>query len=183
MAGEEVRRGARSRADDPALCQIYPRRSFGYAFTLFGGRLQFLAAVVSTGSTLVAVSVGLKCWLEQKSGRIGQSWLWLAVAGLFPLLTLIAQGFLGYGFVAVLIVASFVASQTSRWKTALAGVFLIYFGLSIYVTYMRDRTDIRDVVWGGQAFDARFDQLASTFRSVEWFDPGISIICTASIAG
>ena len=143
-----------------------------YAFTLFGGRLQFLAAVVSTGSTLVAVSVGLKCWLEQKSGRIGQSWLWLAVAGLFPLLTLIAQGFLGYGFVAVLIVASFVASQQpSRWKTALAGVFLIYFGLSIYVTYMRDRTDIRDVVWGGQAFDARFDQLASTFRSVEWFDP------------
>ena len=143
-----------------------------YAFTLFGGRLQFLAAVVSTGSTLVAVSVGLKCWLEQKSGRIGQSWLWLAVAGLFPLLTLIAQGFLGYGFVAVLIVASFVASQqSSRWKTALAGVFLIYFGLSIYVTYMRDRTDIRDVVWGGQAFDARFDQLASTFRSVEWFDP------------
>jgi hypothetical protein len=36
---------------------------------------------------------------------------------------------------------------------------------------MRDRTDIRDVVWGGQGFDARFEQLASTFRSAEWFNP------------
>jgi hypothetical protein len=143
-----------------------------YAFTLLGGRLQFLAAVVSTGSTLVAVSVGLKCWLERRSGRVGQSWLWLALAGLFPLLTLIAQGFLGYGFVAVLIVASFVASQQpSRLKTMLAAVVLIYLGLSVYVTYMRDRTDIRDVVWGGQGFDARFEQLAATFRSAEWFSP------------
>jgi hypothetical protein len=143
-----------------------------YLFTLLGGRLPFLAAVVSTGSTLVAVSVGLKCWLDRREGRIGHSWLWLGLAGLFPLLTLLAQGFLGYGFVAVLIVASFVASQQpTRWKTALIGVFLIYLGLSIYVTYMRDRSDIRDVVWGGQGMDARFAQVANTFRSAEWFNP------------
>jgi len=143
-----------------------------YAFTLLGGRLPFLEAVVSTGSTLVAVGVGLKCWLAQRSGQTKQLLFWLGITGLFPILTLVAQGFLGYGFVAVLIVISFVGSlQTSRWKTLAGGVLLVYLGLSVYVTYMRDRTDIRDVVWGGQSISSRFAQLDNTFRNAELFDP------------
>ena len=99
-------------------------------------------------------------------------WLWLALAALFPILTVVTQGFLGFGFVAVLIVVSFLASfQPLRWRTLIGCVVLVYGGLSIYVTYMRDRSDIRDVVWGGQAVEMRMAQLQSTFREAEGFDP------------
>jgi hypothetical protein len=84
----------------------------------------------------------------------------------------VTQGFLGYGFVAMLIVASFAASmQRSRTKAAFAGMLLLYAGLSVYVTYMRDRSEIREVVWGGERVEARVDQLQSTLINMEWFDP------------
>lgn len=142
-----------------------------YAVALMGGRLPIIAAIISTGSTLVSVSVGLKCWDAWRSRHYGSMWLWLAITTIFPLVTVLTQGFLGFGFVAVLIVVSLVASfQRVRWVSAVGAVFLIYGCLSIYVTYMRDRTDIRDVVWGGQRAGMRIAQLQETFRTAEWFD-------------
>ena len=44
-----------------------------------------------------------------------------------------------------------------------------YLGLSLFVTYMRDRDKIRDVVWGGQSYESRIDQLKSTFSQAEFF--------------
>jgi len=49
-------------------------------------------------------------------------------------------------------------------------VLLAYLGMSIYVTYMRDRNDIRDVVWAGADVGDRVDQLQGTIASAEWFD-------------
>jgi hypothetical protein len=160
-------------ANAPRLVNLYLGTGAAlYAFTLLGGRLPFLEAVVSTGSTLVAVGVGLKCWMAQRDGQRKQLFFFLGLTSLFPVLTLVAQGFLGYGFVAVLIVISFVGSlQTSRWKTAVGGTLLIYLGLCVYVTYMRDRTDIRDVVWGGRSITSRLAQLDYTFRNAELFNP------------
>ncbi len=143
-----------------------------YLATLLAGRIPIVAAIVSTGSTLVAVGVGLKCWSAWRGGRRAHMWFWVTASAAFPLLTVLTQGFLGYGFVAMLIVVSFVASlQRGRWKAAIGGLLLAYLGLSIYVTYMRDRTDIRDIVWGGQGVDVRVAQLQYTFANVEWFDP------------
>ncbi len=143
-----------------------------YIAALLGGRLPLIAAVVSTGSTLVAVSVGLKCWNAWRFERYGRMWLWLVLAAFFPLLTVLTQGFLGFGFVAVLIVVSFLASfQPLRLRTIVGCVILVYGGLSVYVTYMRDRSDIRDLVWGGQAVEVRLAQLKGTFREAEGFDP------------
>ena len=143
-----------------------------YALSLFAGGLPFISAVISTGATLVAVSVALKCWESWRAGSISRMWFWLCLTLAFPLVTVVTQGFLGYGFVAVLVVASFVAClQRLRWQTVVAGVLLLYGGLSIYVTYMRDRGQIRDVVWGGEAVNTRFSQLQSTFTEIEWFDP------------
>jgi hypothetical protein len=143
-----------------------------YVAALMGGRLPLIAAVVSTGSTLVAVSVGLKCWNAWRFERYGRMWLWLALTAIFPLLTVLTQGFLGFGFVAVLIVVSFLASfQRLRLRTVVGCLVLIYGGLSIYVTYMRDRTDIRELVWAGRGMEMRLTQLETTFREAEGFDP------------
>jgi hypothetical protein len=42
--------------------------------------------------------------------------------------------------------------------------------MSLYVTYMRDRTDIREVVWGGESVTARLNRLEDTFLNLELFD-------------
>lgn len=135
------------------------------------GRLPTVGAIASTGSTLLAVAVALKAWNARITNRNGQALLWMVSTITFPLITVIAQGFLGYGFAATLIVFSLMASfSRPGWKTVVVTVLLAYTGLSIYVTYMRDRGDIRSVVWGGATLEDRFDQLSTTISTTEWFD-------------
>ena len=135
------------------------------------GRLPTVGAITSTGSTLLAVAVALKAWNARMTNRNGHALLWMLSTIAFPLITVLAQGFLGYGFAAALIVFSLVASYgRPGWKTVVATVLLVYAGLSVYVTYMRDRGDIRSVVWGGATFEGRWDQLSTTIATTEWFD-------------
>ena len=144
---------------------------FLYMLVPIAGRLPSISALVSTGPTLAAVGVSLKCWHACASGHRGRMWLWLALTISFPLVTVLAQGFLGYGFLAALTVLAFVASlHRLSLVTVVAGVLMIYTGLSIYVTYMRDRGYIREVVWGGETMDRRLAQLQQTFQEAEWFD-------------
>ena len=142
-----------------------------YMLVPIAGRLPSISAIVSTGPTLAAVGVALKCWHAGASGRRGLMWLWMALTVSFPLVTVLAQGFLGYGFLAVLIVMAFVASlHRPTIVTIVAGVVLFYAGLSVYVTYMRDRGYIREVVWGGETMNRRVAQIKDTYETAEWFD-------------
>jgi hypothetical protein len=129
------------------------------------------SALASTSSSLVVLGVGLKAWNAWNRGRRARTWLWLASTAVFPFVTLVGQGFLGFGFAAMLIVAAFVASfYRPRWQVIAAGALVGYLGLTIYVTYMRDRRDIREVVWGGESIGSRVGQLVDTFADLEWFD-------------
>ena len=60
------------------------------------------------------------------------------------------------------------------------GLAAVYLGLSLFVTYMRDRDKIRDALWGNltlsvewkalfQSYGSRIDQLMSTFSQPEFF--------------
>ena len=81
------------------------------------------------------------------------------------------QGFLGFGFAAMVVVAAFVATfYRPRWQVVAIGLLVAYGGMSVYVTYMRDRRDIREVVWGGEDLGTRVDRLVETFTQMEWFD-------------
>ncbi|MCC7043671.1 MAG: hypothetical protein IT183_07410 [Acidobacteria bacterium] len=129
------------------------------------------SALVSTASSLMVLGVALKAWNGWQNGRPMISWFWMAASAVFPLMTLVGQGFLGFGFAAMLIVAAFVASfYRPRWQVVVAALLVAYLGMSVYVTYMRDRREIRAVVWGGESITARFDTLAETFTNFEWFD-------------
>jgi hypothetical protein len=136
------------------------------------GRLPTIAAIVSTGATLMAVGVGMKCWNAWQERANLRLVLWLASTAAFPLITVVTQGFLGYGFAATLLVAAFVASfHRPHFKEIAIGLLAAYLGLSIYVTYMRDRQDIRAAVWGGASLSDRFDALGATVKEFEWFNP------------
>ncbi len=139
--------------------------------TRFGSTLPTVNALVNTGSLLTVVGVGLKCWNAWHQGKSLRMWRWFASTSVFPLVTVIAQGFLGYGFAAALTVFAFFASfYRPRWRVMAIAVLLSYFGLSGYVTYMRDRRDIRAVVWSGGDISERLARLTDTLAATEWFD-------------
>jgi hypothetical protein len=138
----------------------------------FLGRLPTASAIVSTGQQLVVAGLCLCCWKARRQGDFRKLAGWLLVACLMPFATLVTQGFLGYGVVALLVVLVFVSSFVrSPFTVMLVGVPLIYLGLSVFVSYMRDRNDIRASVWGGESFSERVDKMAETVETFEWFDP------------
>src|SRR5262249_5125365 len=57
-----------------------------------------------------------------------------------------------------------------RWKIAVFGLAVGYLALSLYVTYMRDRKDIRAVVWGGEAYSSRVSTISRTLTEFEFLD-------------
>jgi hypothetical protein len=142
---------------------------YGVVFPVVSA-LPTVAALASAASSLMVVGVALHAWNGWQAGRRVACWSWLAASAIFPLVTLVVQGFLGYGFAAMVIVAAFVASfYRPRWHVVVVGLIVAYTGMSVYVTYMRDRRDIRAVVWGGEAIGSRLDRLAATFAETEWF--------------
>lgn len=143
---------------------------YGVVFP-FAGRLPTLTALVSTGSAVTVVGVALKCWNAWQIGARQRVWMWLAIASLLPFITIATQGFLGYGMAALVTIYSFVAViHGPRWKVLLVSVVLGYLGLSVYVTYMRDRGEIRETVWSGSTLSDRFRKVRESLANFEWFD-------------
>ena len=131
-----------------------------------------IGTLVSMGATLAVVGLALKHWNAVADGRQGRAAVWLFLTALFPIVTVIGQGFLGYGYVALLSVIVFAASWTrTRLRHVLAGILTAYLGLSVYVTYMRDRAEIRDVVWSAATLEKRASRLWATATEPEWFNP------------
>jgi hypothetical protein len=109
----------------------------------------------------------------RKSGKAGLIHI-LPQTILIPMVTLIRQGFLSYGVMALATIMLFIAQFfRPRWLLALAFLASAYPGLTVYVSYMRDRDDIRAVVWSGQNNSLR-DRLETgwhTLSTMEAFDP------------
>jgi hypothetical protein len=138
---------------------------------LIGG-IPTLAAVVGTGSYVVVGGLCLACWEAIELHQGGRLAGWLTLSAIYPIGTVVTQGFLGYGAAATLAVASFVAVRyRPRGRVLVVALVVTYLALSVYVTYMRDRGSIRDSVWGGAAFSERFDRLLQSVSTFEWFDP------------
>jgi hypothetical protein len=172
QAGREVASG-QGAVVDPRLVTMYLVVGAAlYALvTPFAGKIPSVSAIISSGSTLVVVGFALKCWNNWLNGQRIRLYLWLAASSVLPFVTVVAQGFLGFGFASMLTIFVFVAAfYRPRWRTIAVGVLMTYVGLSVYVTYMRDRREIRDVVWAGAAMQDRVDQLTATLSSAEWFD-------------
>jgi hypothetical protein len=146
----------------------------GAAFILLSlsplSKLPTVTSLITGASNLAVVGLMLKSWHAWRSGNRSSFWLWLLVSLTYPLLTVITQGFLGYGIFSMILLCSFVAVfYRPRWRLLVLGLAAAYLGLSLFVTYMRDRDAIRATVWGGQSYGSRIDQLKSTFSQAEFF--------------
>jgi hypothetical protein len=136
------------------------------------GTLPTLNSIISAGQELTVVGLGLCWWQAWRSGDSSKMALWLGISLLPPFFTIITRGFIGYGAVASLSVLIFLSNFVrSRVKVVVVGALLAYIAMSVYVSYMRDRNEIRATVWGGQSLSNRFDRLEQTASTFEWFDP------------
>lgn len=135
--------------------------------------LPSLQGLVALGQYLFLVGLCILCWSAWTSGRPGRMWLWFSVGLAMPVVTIAKQGFLFYGATAVLILFSFILGFLgSQRRVVLPTLVIAYVGLSVFLTYFRDRPQIRQTVWGGQTLAIRVTQLKTTASSFDWFNPG-----------
>lgn len=113
------------------------------------GKLPSLNALTAVGGQLIVVGLCLLAWKAWHTGGHTKLYGVLFMVFCYPLLTVLGQGFLGFGIAAVSAVMLFVSQfYRPRIVLLLAGVIGLYAGLSFFVAYMQIRTDLRAVVWG-----------------------------------
>ncbi len=134
-----------------------------------------IGAAANSGAYLMVGGCCLSCWRHWQLDERGWMIAWLAATLIFPLFTMLTMGFIGSGVSAALIVLTFcLCFYRPRWLSLLILGLLLYLGLTVFVSYMRDRNNFRDVVWAGESisqnFSARVDELWKMFSQFEWFD-------------
>jgi hypothetical protein len=158
---------------DPKLAGLLIRLGLVFYFILGPtlGRLPGLNAVGAVGSQFVVVGISLNCWCSWLSGGARALLKSLAPALLIPAATLLTQGFMSYGVIALSTVMIFSAQFfRPRWILLLGGILSGYVGLSGYVAYMRDRDELRAAIWGGDSMSDRISRARETLQNTEWFD-------------
>jgi hypothetical protein len=138
---------------DPAAAGRYLKMGLISYFILSPtvGRLRGLNAISATAAQLVVAGCCLQAWMAWH--RIGKAGLLrtLPQTLLIPAVILVRQGFLSYGVLALSTIMLFVAQFfRPRWILGVGFLVSAYLGLTVYVSYMRDRTDIRSVVWANE---------------------------------
>lgn len=180
------RRSARGQADadpeptDPALSdRRWPAVLFwlgllGYfVLTPLLGRIPTFGITATVLSNLLYAGVVLVWWQSGREGRWRPKFFMLLTAGLWPLITVSGQGFLGAGLTLPTLLFLFVARTTRRpAPVALAGLAMVYLAVSLAVSYSANRTAIRAVVWNEQA--SQQEQISASlliFERFQWFNP------------
>jgi len=129
-------------------------------------------SLAAAGWNLVIVGLALSCWSAWQKKQKRRFLAWVAASLALPFLTTVSEGFLGYGTFALITVLTFVSVfYRPRWQIVVTGILLGYLGFSLFISYMRDRTEIREVVWSGASIGDRLERVFATVTSFEWFDP------------
>jgi hypothetical protein len=147
----------------------------GLCVVLVGNFLHIpsLDAALGQGHLLAGGGFAWWWWVTYRSGRVAQSWCILAGSLTIPLMTLIFQGFLSFGFFALFTLAAFVfVCFRPRVAVLIAALPILYLGLSACVTYLHGRSDIRRAVWLEEADLSQRTTVAGTVftEGWQWFD-------------
>ena len=135
-------------------------------------RIQTLGAIVYSGSKLIIAGTCLGAYYAYKNNHYPKFYFWLLISLLFPLLTIINSGYIGYGISMFLPVIIFAAIfYKSKFKLILLLLLLLFINFSVYVTYMRDRNELRDIIWSNSATIPKITVLANTLYNFELFNP------------
>lgn len=124
-------------------------------------------------ASIVVVAIGLACYAALAANKLPQAVLLLGLSGLlFPLISVIQGGFIGFGANSVIIVLGFFVMRFRPRLLVMPILMVIgYIGLSVFIAYLSVRNEIRASVWGGADYSDRVKTLAGAAEIFEWFDP------------
>ncbi len=139
-------------------------------------RVPSATAVVSAFATLLTLGLWLVVYGAVETGDQRRVFATLGVLPLLSLYMLAVGGYLGVGiYLSMSVIAFLFAIVRSRAWFYLAAPFVIYLGLSLFVTYMGQRGAIREVVWhehGGLLSRlSRASRLVTDFRLLDLDSP------------
>ena len=131
-----------------------------------------IGALASCGGSLFIAGICLYGWEGLRQKNYIRICVILLGLSLLPFFTIASAGFLGYGAAAALVVVAFLSCQFShRFFSFVLLSVTIYFGFCTFMTYMRDRADIREEMWDEDStFSQRFDRIKKTFTNFERVD-------------
>ncbi|NEU71603.1 hypothetical protein PI95_003140 [Hassallia byssoidea VB512170] len=134
-------------------------------------KIPSVAALTGSGFSLLSVGLCLACWKAWCMADNKAFLSWLLISCCIPFLSMVNAGFISFGVAAVLIVLIFVFTfYRPRWQVLIIGLLVMFLGLSVLVTYFRDRDIIRAQVWGGQSTESRIEQVWKTMTNFEFFN-------------
>ncbi len=134
-------------------------------------------ALASGGKAIVLASL-FACYLFRPnfggsvSGSTGLTAAF-AIATVVFAASVLLLGFSGYGLMIFSLLAAVITRRTQRrLRMLVPACILCYLGMSIFQTYMRDRSVMRELLWEkGAALSVRAAQMRNTFENFEWFNP------------
>ncbi len=140
----------------------------------FVGQSPTLSGIVSTSAKLLfAGAILILCGRTKKSIP---TWFILASVFVWPVVTILNDGFLGFGLAASMttFICWFqITGKKLRLRHFVLAIMIAYFALSITETYFVARNEIRGLVWGGTELDARTSGVSDAFvRNFQFFGLG-----------
>jgi hypothetical protein len=157
------------------------RRGFA-VFCLVGGwifvyglsplsRIPSLGAAISNGGAIWMLGTLLGLRYAAQTGNTQRLLMWSAAPAVYATLMLLAGGFLSYGAAAATVIISVLAILARSYLRAFVGVAVaVVVGMTIFVNYFENRTDIRESVWGGASVENRIGSvlgMADTFHLLD----------------
>ncbi len=144
---------------------------FFYVLRPVLSRIPSFATFVGAGWSLLVISICLFTWRAWLNGR-KKVLRWLALALILPVITVVGSGFLGFGAAAVAVCFIFFGTfYRPKWKVWTASVIVLYLSLSLFVTYMRERGDLRQAIWyEKQTLFQKMEKFSKIFTDFEFLD-------------
>jgi hypothetical protein len=149
------------------MCGVF---SFFVLQPLLAG-LPSIASIAHAAGQLTLAGFCLGAFLAWHRGGWKPMLTWVIPSLLLPVVTVFRLGFLGYGIIALSVVAIFCATfARPRWLLATGFIIAAYCGLSVFTAYMQTRTEIRAAVWGGEDLAGRAAPILLAASRIQPFD-------------
>lgn len=143
--------------------------SFGLSFL---NDLPSVRSALDRGALLWTLGALLGLRFAASRGNLRSMMTWGSSSLIYPIIILLFAGFLSYGSIALIIIAStLVVSVRSPSRVIIGGCLTVYLGLTVFVNYFAHRTEYRDVAWSGAPIESRIDAAANLFSDFQYFDP------------
>src|SRR5215831_5910333 len=134
-------------------------------------RVASLTAPIASLGALLVIGLWLRLYRAEIVADRARKFRALAIVPLLPFATVVSGGFISYGTYWALTTASFlfVIAKRRIWFYLMT-LPVIYLGLSLFVTYMGERTGIREIVQQQAAISERITRVSTIITEFQLLD-------------